>query len=78
LDIVQREDQAPITTTTKLTIAFDLNMLYFTCDGTTTTSVAFAKGPHVSVNALLGLPFIKATGLILDTNGNKACQTQKA
>jgi len=40
--------------------------------------MAFAKGPHVSVNALLGLPFIKATGLILDTNGNKACQTQKA
>lgn len=66
--IVQREDQVPITT--ELNVGFDLHMPYCTRDGTT-TSVAFATGPHVSVNALLGKPFLKATGLILDLNDDK-------
>ena len=44
-------------------------MPYLTRDGHT-TSLLFATGPNVTVNAILGLPFIKATSMIIDTNDN--------
>jgi len=40
-----------------------------TPDGANTT-LAIAAGPDVSVNLILGLPFIKATGCVLDVNNN--------
>jgi hypothetical protein len=35
-----------------------------------TTSLVIATGPNVSVNTILGLPFQKATGAIIDLVDN--------
>jgi hypothetical protein len=55
--------------TTDLSVAFQFHLPYLTCDGST-TSIIIATGSQVSVNAIIGLPFIKATGMIIDTVDN--------
>jgi hypothetical protein len=55
--------------TTDLSVAFQFHLPYLTCDGIT-TSIIIATGPQVSVNVIIGLPFIKATSMIVDTVDN--------
>ena len=55
--------------TTDLSVAFQFHQPYLTHDGST-TSIIIATGPQVSVNAIIGLPFIEATGMIIDTVDN--------
>ncbi len=55
--------------TTDLSVAFQFHLPYLTHDGST-TSIIIATGPQVSVNAIIGLPFIKVTGMIIDTVDN--------
>ena len=43
--------------TTDLTVAFQFHMPYLTREGAPPT-LLIASGPHVTVNAILGLPFI--------------------
>jgi hypothetical protein len=50
--------------TTDLPVAFQFYLLYLTKDGSATFFVV-ATGPQVSVNMDLGLPLIKATGMII-------------
>ncbi len=54
---------APITT--ELSVGFEIHLPYVTKDGND-TSLLIAAGPDVAVNLILGLPFIKATGMIVD------------
>jgi hypothetical protein len=61
--IVNTPDSAPITT--KLNVGFDIHLPYTTKDGNN-TSLLIAAGSDVAVNLILGLPFIKATGMIAD------------
>jgi hypothetical protein len=61
--IVTSPMEAPITT--KLSVGFELHLPYVTKDGDD-TSLLIAAGPDVAVNLILGLPFIKATGIIAD------------
>jgi hypothetical protein len=61
--IVNTPDSVPITT--KLNVGFDIHLPYTTKDGNN-TSLLVAAGPDVAVNLILGLPFIKATGMIAD------------
>ncbi len=56
-------DSTPITT--KLNVGFDIHLPYATKDGNN-TSLLVAAGPDVADNLILGLPFIKATGMIAD------------
>jgi hypothetical protein len=51
--------------TTKLEVGFLFHLLYWTREGDT-TSLMVATGPNVSVNTILGLWFMKATGIVLD------------
>ncbi len=51
--------------TTDLPIAFQFHLPYFTKDGSAISFVV-ATGPQVSVNMVLGLPLITATGMIID------------
>jgi hypothetical protein len=51
--------------TTKLEVRFLFHLPYRTWEGDT-SSLMVATGPNVSVNTILGLPFMKATGMILD------------
>ena len=60
--IVQNQDSA---VTTELEVGFQFHLPYRTTDGDS-SSLLVATGPHVSVNTIVGLPFIKATGMILD------------
>jgi hypothetical protein len=60
--IVQRGSE---TITTELTVAFEFHLPYTTPDGGT-TSLLVATGPDVTVNTILGLPFIQATRMIID------------
>jgi hypothetical protein len=55
--------------TTDLYVAFQFHLPYLTHDGSM-TSIIIATGPQVSVNAIIGLPFIEATGMIIDTVDN--------
>jgi hypothetical protein len=48
-----------------LPVAFQFHLLYFTKDGSATSFVV-AIGPQVSVNTVLSLPLITATGMIID------------
>jgi hypothetical protein len=57
--------------TTDLTVAFQFHMPYLTWEGTNTTFL-IACGPNVTVNCILGLPFIQATGMVIDTADNVA------
>jgi hypothetical protein len=55
--------------TTNLSVTFQFHLPYLTHDGNT-TSIIIATGPQVSINAIIGLPFIKVTGMIIDTVDN--------
>jgi hypothetical protein len=70
------EDYAPIvlsgivqsnkeSVTTKLEVGFLFHLPYKTREGNS-ASLMVATGPNVSINTILGLPFMKATGMILD------------
>jgi hypothetical protein len=60
--------------TTELPVGFEIHLNYLTKDGSD-TSLLVAAGPDVAVNLILGLPFIKATGLICDFVDN-VCQAK--
>ena len=70
--IVTSSDAAPITT--ELSVGFEIHLPYLTKDGNE-TSLLVAAGPDVAVNLILGLPFIKATGMIADFVDN-VCQAK--
>ena len=57
--------------TTKLEVGFQFHLPYKTTTGEE-TSLLIATGPHVSVNTILGLPFMQGTGMILDLVENLA------
>ena len=63
---------APITT--ELPVGFAIHLPYATKDGND-TSLLVAAGLDVAVNLILGLPFIKATGMIVDFIDN-VCQAK--
>jgi hypothetical protein len=63
LSIVQDDLRA---FTTDLTVAFQFHLPYPTKDGRQTSFIV-ATGPQVSVNTVLGLPLITATGMIINT-----------
>jgi hypothetical protein len=52
--------------TTNLTVGFQFHLPYLTREGTPTNLVV-AAGHDVSVNVILGLPFIMQTKMIIDT-----------
>ena len=52
-------------------VGFQFNLPYLTKDGDT-TSLLIATGPHVTVNAIIGLPFIQATRAVIDLADNVA------
>ena len=60
--IVQKGEEA---VTTELEVCFQFHLPYKTREGDD-SSFMIATGPHVSVNTFLGLPFVLATGAILD------------
>jgi hypothetical protein len=51
--------------TKDLTVMFQFHMPYFTREGTPTTLLV-ACGPNVTVNTILGLPFIQAIKMVLN------------
>jgi hypothetical protein len=51
--------------TTKLTVSFQFHLTYLEHSGQL-TSILIATRPEVMVNLIVGLPFIQATGMILD------------
>jgi hypothetical protein len=51
--------------TTKLEVCFQFHLPHKTKEGDD-ASIMIATGPHVSVNTILGLPFVLTTGAILD------------
>ncbi len=57
--------------TTKLEVGFQFHLSYKTKDGGDALFV-IATGPHVSINTILGLPFVVATGMIIDFVDNVA------
>ena len=61
--IVQRGGEG---VSTELDTAFLFQLPYLTRDGQT-TSFLVSVGPHVTVNAIIGIPFIKSTGMVIDT-----------
>jgi hypothetical protein len=54
------------TVTTELEVGFLFCLPYKTSDGDD-SSFMVATGPNVSVNTIIGLPFIKGTGMIINT-----------
>ena len=64
--IVQRGGES---ITTELTVGFQFHLPYLTREGDT-TSILIATGPHVTVNTIVGLPFIQATRAIIDLSDN--------
>jgi hypothetical protein len=60
--IVQVNDAA---VTTELEVGFQFHLPYRT-SGSDSSSLLIAMSPNVLVNTIIGLPFIKATGMILD------------
>ncbi len=64
--VIDDENQA---ITTKLSVAFQFHLPYLTRDGQS-TSIMIATGPQVSVNSIICLPFITATGMIINTVDN--------
>jgi hypothetical protein len=59
--IVSSPTEGPLTT--ELSVGFELPLPYHTKDGST-TSLLVAAGLDVALNVVLGLPFIKAMGMI--------------
>jgi hypothetical protein len=70
--IVTTSNAEPITT--ELPVGFEIHLPYPTKNGSE-TSLLVAAGPDVAVNLILGLPFIKATGMIGDFVDN-VCQAK--
>ncbi len=66
--IVQRGEES---ITMDLTVGFQFHLPYLTCNGQA-TSILIATGPHVTVNTIVGLPFIQATCMIIDLSDNVA------
>jgi len=66
--IVQRGGES---ITTKLTVGFQFHLPYLMTDGSQ-TSILIATGPHVTVNIIVGLPFIQATQAIIDLSDDVA------
>ncbi len=54
-----------------LTVGFQFHLPYLTCNGQA-TSILIATGPHVTVNTIVGLPFIQATCMIINLANNVA------
>jgi hypothetical protein len=54
---------------TDLSVAVQFHLPYLTCDWNT-TSIIITTVPQVSLKAIIGLLFIKATGMIIDTVDN--------
>ena len=67
--IVQSSEQASVTT--KLEVGWQFHLPYKTKGGDD-TSFSIATGPHVSVNIILGILFMQATGMIIDLVDNVA------
>jgi hypothetical protein len=61
-EIVQLNEELVMT---KLEVGFLFHLPYRTREGNT-ASLMVATGPNVSVNTIIGLPFMKAMGMILD------------
>ncbi len=57
--------------TTELEVCFQFHILYKTTAGEI-HPLMIATGPHVSINTILGLPFMQGTGMILDLVNNLA------
>jgi hypothetical protein len=57
--------------TMELEVGFQFHIPYKTTDGDE-SSLMIATGPHVSVNIILGLPFMQGTGMILNLVDNLA------
>jgi hypothetical protein len=51
--------------TTELHVSFEFHLPYRMADGSP-TKVCFGYGPDVSVNMILGLPFVLATKMVID------------
>ena len=68
--IVTSSTETPITT--KLPVGFEIHLPYLTKDSNETLLLV-AAGPNIPVNLILGLPFIKVTGMIADFIDN-VCQ----
>ena len=66
--IVQRGSEL---VTTELTMGFQFHLPYLTKEGNT-TSILIATGPHVTVNTIVGLPFIQATRAVINLADNVA------
>jgi hypothetical protein len=72
LGIVTSANDKPITM--ELSVRFKVHLPYLTKDGSK-TSLLIATGPDVTMNLILGLLFIKATGMIGDFVNN-VCQAK--
>jgi hypothetical protein len=48
-------------------VGFQFHLPYLTCEGQA-TSILIATGLHVAVNAIVGLPFIQATKMIINAS----------
>ena len=57
--------------TTELLVGFQFHLPYHMRDGLP-TSIIIATGPHVTVNTIVGLPFIQATRAIIELSDNVA------
>ena len=66
--IVQKDGES---VTTALQVAFLFHLPYLSREGEP-TSLMIATGTHVTVNLILGLPFITSTGMIIDTTDQVA------
>jgi hypothetical protein len=67
--IVQSHQDKAVTI--ELKVGFQFHIPYKTTDSDE-SSLMIATGPHVSVNTILGLPFMQGTGMILDLINNLA------
>ena len=67
--IVQSHQHKAVTT--DLEVGFQFHLPYKTTEGEE-TSLLVATGPKVSVNTILGLPFMQGTGMILNLVDNLA------
>ncbi len=57
--------------TTKLTLGFQFHLPYLAKEDNS-TRILIATGPHVTINMIVGLPFIQATCAIIDLLDNVA------
>eukprot|EP00956_Cyclotella_meneghiniana_P029594 scaffold72230_cov36-Cyclotella_meneghiniana.AAC.3 len=58
-----------VAVTAELPVAFEFHMPYLTSDGSP-TNLLVACGPQVSVNLILGIPFLSAAGMSIDLEDN--------